>query len=99
MARDEGATCVPRPSNETWESLHSIYHHPILHDALDMCLPPLHVEPDRGHNSVLSCSSPDLSDDPDSENHKWSGGLSVAEGDRLATYSQEWVSDASSVSS
>lgn len=80
MVRDEGAACVPRPLNETWENLHSVDHHPVLHDALDMCLPPLHVASDREHNSVCSFSSPDLSDDSDAENHKWSGGLSVAEG-------------------
>lgn len=99
MVRDEGAACVPYPSNKIWEILHSVGHHPVLHDAPDMCLPPLHVALDREHNSVCSCPSPDLSDDPDAENHKWSGGLSVAEGDRLATFSQECVSDASSVSS
>ena len=81
VVRDEGAACVPRPLNETWENLHSVDHHPVLHDALDMGLPPLHAASDREHNSVCSFSSPDLSDDSDAENHKWSGGLSVAEGE------------------
>ncbi len=39
------------------------------------------IAQDREHNFVCTCSSPALLGDRESENHKWSGGLLVVEGD------------------
>lgn len=77
MARDEGASCCACPSSEARQSLQSIDHHAVLHDALDICLPLLRVALEKEHNSLYSCSSPELLHNLGGENHKWSGGLSV----------------------